>query len=322
MHIFVTGGNGFIGSAVVRLLAREQHTITCLLRETSKVDRIADLSYTRFVGDIRDPDSLRRGMHGCDGVIHLASIANWEDMRSTQMHDVVVGGTSHVLAAAKNAGVARVVYVSSSTAINGSVHPEVQNENSSLELAGSGFAYALAKQEAERLCRTAAAEGLPVVMVNPTEVYGPQDTTMVTAGNLVDFITSWPVMVCRGGTSVVHVEDVAAGILAAYHRGRSGERYILGGDNLTVRQLATMTLALAGRSKPIVTMPHLVLRILAWFGTTFRCPLPFNPAIVPYATRYWFMDASKATGELGVTFRGAQEVLAPTVAWLKESSRI
>jgi dihydroflavonol-4-reductase len=322
MHMFVTGGNGFIGSAVVRLLVSEGHSVTCLLRPTSKVDRLVGTPCARVAGDIRDPASLRQGMQGCDGVIHLASISNWEDMRSTAMRDVVVDGTRNVLAAAKATAVKRVVYVSSSTAVNGSTTPLVHNEDSPFEPTDPGLAYAHAKRAAEQLCREAVVGGMPVVIVNPAEVYGPNDASMVTAGNLVDFIKSKPVMVCRGGTSVVHVDDVAAGILAAAVRGRSGERYLLAGENLSIRQLAELTLSLVGRKGMIVTIPHVVLRVLAWCGSTLRMPLPFNPSIVPYATLFWFMDGSKATRELGIGFRSAHDTLAPTIAWLKESGRI
>lgn len=322
MNLFITGGNGFIGSAVVRLLVSEGHAISCLLRPDSNTDRLAGISYRRITGDIRDIVSLRHGMLGCDGVIHLASIANWVDMRSNLMNDVIVEGTRNILAAAKAAAIKRLVYVSSSTAVNGSRLPVIHREDSTFEPQDPGLAYAHAKRAAERLCLEAVASGLPIVIVNPAEVYGPGDSAMVTPGNLVDFIRSNPVMVCYGGTSIVHVDDVAAGIHAALMRGRVGERYLLAGENVSIRQLAELTLTLVGRKRLIVTAPQLLLRVFAWLGITLKIPLPFNPLMIPYATRFWFMDATKATTELGINFRSARETLTPTIKWIKESGLI
>src|SRR5207247_508392 len=123
-----------------------------------------------------------------------------------------------------------------------------------------------AKVDAEDLCWRAADGGLPVIVVNPCEVYGPNDTKLVTAGNLADFANSSPAMVCRGGTSVVHVDDVAAGTIAALERGEPGERYILGGDNLTVRQLAELTIQVLGQKKGILELPRGLIKTLARAG--------------------------------------------------------
>jgi dihydroflavonol-4-reductase len=319
MKVFVTGGNGFIGSVVVRTLAARGHTVRVLLRERSRTDRLAGLAFERALGDVRDAVSVREGLRGCDGVIHLASLSNWNDIHSPLMPEVVVGGTRNVLEAASGLGKPRVVFVSSSTAINGSREPTVHNEASPMTLPLDRFAYVKAKIEGERMCREHALTGLPVTIVNPTEVYGPNDIDRITAGTLIDFATSTPVMVSAGGTSIVHVEDVAAGILAALERGRPGERYILGSDNLTIRELAALTLEFLGRKNSIVGMPNGMLEMLGWMGRTLRVPLPFNPAIVPYAVLYWFMDNSKAKRELGVEFRPARAVLEPTLAWIRDT---
>jgi dihydroflavonol-4-reductase len=130
------------------------------------------------------------------------------------------------------------------------------------------------------------------------------------------------VLVCRGGTSVVYVNDVALAIVRALEKGRAGERYILGGDNLTIKQLATLCLQLLGQKKSIVTLPNVIIQPLTAVATTLRIPLPYNPRVVPYATKFWFMDSSKARRELGVHFRGAAETLGPTLEWLKQSGHI
>jgi dihydroflavonol-4-reductase len=320
--VFVTGGNGFIGSVVVGKLVGAGWTVRCLLRPTSDTSRIAAWRWERVDGDLRDPDSLRRGMAGCMGVVHLASLSSWNDIQSPLMKEVVVGGTRNLLAAAEEAGRPRVVFVSSAVAVNGSSKPCVFDESAAYTLNDPTLTYSLCKRAAEDLCREAAGRALPVITVNPAEVYGPNDTALITAGNLIDFCKSSPVLVCSGGTGVVHVEDVAEGVVRALERGRPGQRYILSGENLTVRELAALTLDLLGVRKRIFQVPNWFLRSLARWGLRLRLPLPFNPHVIPYATRYWFVSSARAREELGVEFRPARETLRPVLEWLKTSGRI
>ncbi len=315
-RVLVTGGNGFIGSVLVRTLLRAGYRVRCLLRAQSRTERIDGLPIERVVGDVCDADSVRAAMQGCGSVVHLAGISRWTEIHSPWMERVVVGGTTNMLETAKTVGGPRMVYVSSAVAVNGSRRPTVHIEASPASLDFGRYVYAGAKREAEALCRRAAADGLSVVVVNPGEVYGPNDTDLVTAANLVDFAKSRVVLVCNGGTSVAHVEDVAAGIVAALEKGRPGERYILGGDNLTIRQLAELTLSILRQRKPIWTVPNPLVRLLAATGR-FGVPLPFNPDVIPYATLYWFMDSQKARKELGAGFRSARDTLAPTLDWLR-----
>jgi dihydroflavonol-4-reductase len=320
--VLVTGGSGFIGSVVVRTLGQAGAQVRCLLRPTSKLDRLAGLTYERADGDVRDPGSLKKAVEGCLGVIHLAGLSAWELIDSPAMKEVTEQGTRNLLLAAREAGVKKFVFVSTAAAINASDEPKVFDETSPFELANSNLRYAIHKHAAEQMCLAFNTEGLPVVIVNPTEVYGPNDTDLITAGNLVDFAKSSPVMVCSGGTSVAYVDDVALGTVRALERGRPGERYILGGENLKVKDLAALTLDILGQKKRIMVLPNSVIRGVAKGALGLRIPVPFNPRVIPYATRYWFVDSSKATRELGVTFRSARDALAPTLGWLKETGRI
>ena len=322
MKVFVTGGNGFIGSAVVRLLIAGGHQVRCLLRPSSQTERLAELPYERVEGDVRDAAAVGRGLDGCAAVIHLASLSAWDLIDSPLMDEVVEGGTRNVLAAAQERPGTRVVFVSSILAINGSAEPRAFDETAAWTLDERDLIYSRSKRQAEALCQDAVKAGVDVVTVNPGEVYGPHDTALITACNLIDFAKSSPVLVCDGGTSVVYVDDVAVAIVAAMERGRRGERYILGGENLTIKQLAEQCLSLLGQKKTIVKIPNAVIRAVAAVGKKLRLPLPFNPHVIPYATRYWFMDSGKAQRELGVSFRSARDTLAPTLAWLKESGRI
>lgn len=319
--IFVTGGNGFIGSRLVNALLEQDYEVRCLLRKTSKTDRIEGLNYEAFYGDITDLNSLKEGMKDCVGVMHLASLSNWDDIHSPKMEAVVVGGSENVLKAAKEHGI-RMVYVSSSTAIDGTETPDILDENSPFTLNKKTYAYAYAKKRVEGMCMEAAKNGQEVVMVNPAEVYGPNDYDQITSGNLIDFIESKPTMVCHGGTAIVHVDDVANGIIKAFEKGRSGERYFLGGENLTFEEIAAIALKLAKRDNKIMTLPNGVISFVAKVGGALKIPLPFNPAVIPYAVKYWFVSNEKAKKELGATFRSPEEILAPTVKWLEEEKLI
>lgn len=320
MKFLVTGGNGFIGSQVVRQLLAQGHRVVCLLRPTSRTHRLEGLTYDTCYGDIRTKQSLHQAMEGCDGVLHLASPSNWDEITDKPSDEIIVDGTRNVLEVAQEMGQLRCVYVSSATAINGTVKPVVQNENSPFTLQGKRYSYAIAKRRAEGICQEFVNNGLQIVIVNPGEVYGPEDTEHVTCDTLIYFLENNPVIVTRGGTCVAHVEDVAAGIIAAWERGRPGERYILGGENLTLKELATLTITIQGQSKQVITFPNALILAVAWLGVRFNLPLPFNPKVIPYGVRYWFMDNSKARHELGLKFRSAGEVLEPTLQWLVHCS--
>ena len=320
--VLLIGGTGFIGSAVARVLAAQGARLRCLVRPGSRTERLDGVEFEAAPGDICDRGSLGPAVAGCRAVVHLASPSAWSDIDSPRLEAVVEDGTRNLLAAARDAGGPRVVYVSSLVAVDGTAEPVVLDEDSPFTLADPALRYVHAKRAAEAACAAAVAGGLDVVVVNPGETYGPGDLDMLTAGTLVDFAEGPVALVCAGGTSVVHVDDVAAGIAGALEAGKAGERYILGGDNVTVRQLAELTLELLGRPVRVVTIPRGLLRCLGRVALRFGLPIPLEPRVIPYATRYWFCDSAKARRELGYSARPAQEVLEPTLGWLREVGRL
>ncbi len=322
MRIFVTGGNGFIGSRVVRRLREGGHEVRCLLRATSDTKRIDDLAFERHIGDVRDSASMAEGMRGCDACIHLASVSSWDQIRSEALESTVLDGTKNILDAAVAAGNVRTVYISSATAVNASAAPKVFDETSAFDLNGSVLRYAIAKNKAEKMIGEYVATGLPVVIVNPAETYGPDDTGFITAGTVRDTLKDWPALACSGGSAVTHVDDVADGIVRAMEKGRVGERYILGGENLSVEQIVRMTLEVAGVKKPVLKLPNALLKGVIGTLVKVGLPSPVIPEILDYATLYWFMDSSKAKSELGYSPRPAREVLTPVVKWLREAGHV
>lgn len=316
MRVFVTGGNGFIGSRVTAALVARGHEVRCLLRSTSDTRRIDHLRYETLVGDVRDGAVLERGLDGCQGCIHLAGPSSWNEITSPEVEPVIVGGTRLLVqAAAKIAGL-RLVYVSSAAAVNGSERPQIFDETSTFELATSNLTYAIAKHEAERIVMDAVARGLSAVVVCPAETYGPDDTEWITAGALRDAIKGWPALAVRGGTSIAHVDDIAEGIVAALDKGLPGERYILGGENLTIDQLVRLTLKVAGRKKPVVTLPAWVLRAAVAGCVALRFEPPVPPGVVGYASRYWFVSCDKARSALGYRYRSAEATIRSVVEWM------
>jgi dihydroflavonol-4-reductase len=316
MRVFVTGGNGFIGSAVVRALIAAGHEPICLLRKESRADRLEGLPIERVAGDVRDVASLRRGMAGCQASIHLAAPGGWAGDDPTLLRDVIEGGTRNVAAAAAHYAGHRLVYVSSTAAIAASDEPHIFDERSEFNVRDERLYYAHSKHRAEGLVLDAAGQGLDAVIVNPGEVYGPGDTGLVSAQHLIDFAKSWPVLICRGGTAIVHVDDVAGGIVAALERGRSRERYILAGENLSIRQLAELALQMLGRGAPVVAVPNWLARMSADVASRLHLPFPYSPDVVAYATRYWFVNSAKARTELNAEFRDARATIGATIEWL------
>ncbi len=324
MKVFVTGGNGFIGSRVVHHLVDQGHEVRCLLRESSKTHRIDGLQFERHIGDLRDAGSLAAGMAGCDAVIHLASISAWDQIRSPLMRTVVVDGTRNVLQAASDAGGLRTVYVSSVTAINGTKDPIVQDEGATFTLPAEPFIYAHAKQDAEALCLEAFEQReLPVVIVSPCEVWGPHDDDFITAEYARDTLKDWPAMTVSGGTALAHVDDIAAGVASAISKGRPGERYILGGENLTAPELTAMILEAGGKPKKwVLKLPNGLTLWAINLMAKLRLPTPVHPDLLAHAVLYWFVDCSKAERDLGYTYRPGRQTVQELVDWLKSAGHV
>jgi len=322
VRIFVTGGNGFIGSVVVRALAALGHEVVCLLRPGCDTSRLDGVRYVRVDGDVRDVQSIRAGVAGCDHSVHLAAPGGWQADDPALLAEVIEGGTRNLLDVIAGRPGHRVVLVSSTAAIDASDTPRIFDERSPFTIRDVTLHYAQAKHRMELIARAAVERGVAAIVVNPAEVYGPGDSSFGTASNLIDFATSWPVLVTAGGTGIVHVDDVAHGVVAALERGRPGERYILSGENVTIRQLAQIVLELVARKATIVDVPRPMGRAVSRIAIKLRIPLQYNPHVVPYATRYWFVDSAKARLELGVQFRGARATIESTLAWLKEIGRL
>ena len=320
--VLVTGASGFIGSAVVRQLLNRNVDVRCLVRTTSRRDRLEGLPIEFATGDIRSVQQVLEASSGCDRVIHVAGPSRWSDLGSPEVGPMILVGIENVLNAARATGVKRVVHVSSAAVLGPTNHEEPRDERSSESaICPRKMRYAAAKREAEKICRRYVGNGIEIVIVNPCEVFGPGDRDLVTAGNLLPLLRGRIRIVCRGGTSVAHVDDIGDSIVRALDRGRSGERYFLGGDNISHRELAIIAGMIIGQRSPVVTVPNFVVRGASWIARRIGARFAIPQAAVPFVTAYWFLDAKKARSELGATFRPALKTLEETIRWLRETGQ-
>jgi len=323
MKTFVTGGTGFIGGMVVRKLVEAGHTVRALVRPGADTRQLDSLPVERIEGNLENEESLRRGMEGCDRVFHLAALYafwgyRWEDFYRTN-----VEGTRRVLTVAAQVGVPRIVYTSSIATLGIPRGDVPANEDTPVTLDEKIGHYKRSKFLAEEVARDFARQGVPVVIVNPAAPVGVGDYKPTPTGQMiVDFLNGRMFGYVDTGMNIVDVEDVAMGHLLAAERGRVGERYILGGENLTLKQVLDILAEVSGRPPVRLRIPHSVALAWSYVDVTLA---RLNPCHIPAATpekvrlsrQKEYYDSSKAMRELGYTYRPAREALRKAVEWYR-----
>jgi len=320
MKVFVTGGTGFIGGEVVRQLRARGDEVACLVRSPEKAARLRELGCELVAGDLGDAEAIRRGMEGCDAVVHAAAMyeVGIPVKQHPAMWEANVAGTERVLGAAREAGVAKLVYVST-VGVFGNTHRQVVDE--SYEHPGREFTsyYEETKLEAHRVAKRMIEDGLPGVIVQPGGVYGPGDTSQVAdlleqffAGRLP--LLPFPEL----GICLTHVEDIAGGILLALDRGRVGETYVLSGPVTTMREAIETVAAATGRRAPRYAMPTVLLKALTpagpLVGKLMGQPPNLRELISSADGVTFWAGHEKASRELGYAPRGLDEGLRQTLA--------
>jgi dihydroflavonol-4-reductase len=259
MLAFLTGGTGFVGSHAARALAAQGAEVRLLVRGTSNTKNIDDLKADRVIGDLRDPASLEKGIAGCDVVFHVAADYRLWVRDPDEMYRSNVDGTRAILRAARRNKVRRVIYTSSVATMGFTANGQPADENSPVSLDHMIGPYKRSKFMAEQVAIEAARAGQDVVIVNPTTPVGEGDIKPTPSGRIVvDFLKrKFPAYVDTG-LNLVDARQCAAGHIAALERGRSGERYILGGENLTLKQILDKLAAITGLPSPSVRVPYVV----------------------------------------------------------------
>ncbi len=319
--VLVTGATGFVGYHLVRLLKERGAMVRALARRGSRAERLRALGVEVVEGDIEDPASLPPAFRGLDTVFHVAGLVG--PYPPERLRRVNVEGVRNVLDAAERAGVLRTVVTSSVAAVGVNRRPEPLDETVDWAVHGLDYPYATTKREGEALALERAQTGLPVVVVNPSVVIGPEDTAPTPGGGVIGNLARGRVPgTLRAGLAYVDVRDVAAGHLLAAERGRSGERYILSAANVMMGDFFRAVAARAGARPPRFQVPYPVvyaaaLASEAWAAVTGGVP-GISRGLVRIAGRYSWFDSSKARTELGWAPRPLEETVGDTVEWFKD----
>jgi dihydroflavonol-4-reductase len=319
MKAFVTGGTGFIGERLVKRLRDRGDDVVALVRDRDKGVKLEQLGATLVFGDLSAQDAIRSGVEGCDSAFQVAAVykVGIPEKEHEAMYDANVRGTERVLDAAFQAGVGRIVYVSTVN-VFGNTDGEIVDE--SYERPGNDFVsyYDETKYLSHQVAKDRIAKGAPVVIVQPGGVYGPGDHSEV--GNVIDQTRNGKLFALPFaglGLNLVYVDDVADGILLAHDKGQIGESYVLGGEIATMRDLVQKTAAIAGRKPPKREMPTGMIKMVAPAGPLVGKLMGFPPNFrelisASDGVTYWAKD-DKARSELGYSPRNLDTGLRQTL---------
>ena len=326
---FITGATGFVGGALLRELLARGWDVRALVRPTSDSRNLEGHSrpFERVDGDLREKAGLKRAVAGCDVVFHVAARYSLWNPRPDEIYKDNVDGTRNVLEAAGDAGVGRIVYTSTVGVLRASAEGKLSDESQLSAISDVTGHYKRSKWLAEACARDLAAKGLPIVIVNPSTPVGPHDVKPTpTGGVIVDFLRRRMLAYTKTGLNLVAVEDVAIGHILAAERGEPGERYILGAENYSLRQLLEALSSLTGLPPPRFCVPRKLLLPLAGisFGWTL---ISRRPPLIPWeaarmAQKHMYFDSSRARRELGFAPGDVRQALDRAVRWFRENGYV
>ncbi len=327
--ILVTGGTGHIGNNLCRALAeKEENKIKCLLRKNSDTSSLGGIDYEKAFGDILDRESFLEAAGDCDYIIHLAAIFSHNPNLEKKIIETAVNGTKNLIHVCRNSGVKKVIYTSSVAALGVSDTSDALVTETDL-VSGECEAYTRAKLESQVLFEDAMRKGkLPGVIVLPSSVIGENDFRTTPSNHMIlRFIKQPNFFYIEGGINVVHISDVVNGHIKALEKGRVGEKYILGGTNVTVLDLMKKVAKLTGRKKPFLKLGQSVVYPLAVMFdilarlTDIRAPISRMQAKTRIG-KFGFYSIEKARRELDYSPLSLDESLKRTVAWFKSRNLI
>ena len=324
MKVFLTGATGFVGGHVARAYAAEGASLRLLTRRTSSLAGIEGLDAEIIQGDLRQPEGLRSGLEGCDALVHVAADYRLWVTDPEEMYAANVTGTRELLKLAGELSVPKVVYTSSVATMGFKMDGSIVDETTPVSEAEMIGHYKRSKFLAELEAIAAARAGQPVMILNPTTPIGPGDAKPTPTGRIiVDFLNrNFPAYV-ETGLNLVDVEEVARMHVMALERGTPGERYILGGENLTLKQILDRLSAITGLPSPTMKVPHWVAMAFAAFDETFTGKLRGKePRATMEAVRMgkkmMFASSAKAERELGFRVLPVYAALRGAVEWFLE----
>lgn len=320
----VTGATGFVGSAVARKLLAAGFRLRLLTRKGSDRRNLEGLDAEIVEGDLTDAASLARAVAGCGAVFHVAADYRLWAPNPDELYQANVEGTRALLTAAVAAGVGRIVYTSSVAVLGIPKDGTPGDEATPVTVSDMIGHYKRSKFLAEEVAREFAANGAPVVIVNPSTPIGPRDVKPTPTGRVVrDAAAGKMPAYVDTGLNVAHVDDVADGHLLAYFKGRIGERYVLGGTDLSLREILALIADIVGRKPPKIRLPHAAVMPVAYVAEalariTGRPPVATIEEIRMSKKRMFFSYA-KAQRELGYSPRPARAALEDAVRWFRDN---
>lgn len=314
----VTGATGFIGSHLARALAKRGDELRLLARRTSNLEPLEGIEYERATGDVGDRRAVRRAVDGVERIFHVAGTTSMRPGSAERVFEINVGGTRVVMEEALRAGVEKVVFTSSAGAIGPSKPGGTADETQPFTAGHLGIAYINSKHEAESEAFRIAAQGLPVVVLNPTFVLGPDDPTGTSNGLIKRVLLRQIPFYVDGGLNIVDVRDVATAHLLADRKGKPGERYLIGGRNFTLTRLFADIARISGVPAPPMKVPLGPTRLAAAAGRRIGLPVPVSEDELISASQWWTYRCTKAKKELGFKPRPHEETLEEAVSWQVE----
>jgi dihydroflavonol-4-reductase len=327
MKALITGGAGFLGGKLATALLEQGHELRLLVRDPKVSSRWQNQPVTVSVGDLSDPLSLERACEGMDWVFHTAGVISYNPAKAGLMQQTNVLGTQAIAKAARAQGVKRFVHTSSTAAIGVNEDPRVaMKEETPFNARKLGLAYFDTKYDAERELLKEVELGLDAVIVNPGSLLGPGDTRRYEKGYAGLVYKYKPPVLFHGGINFVDISDVVSGHLLALQKGRTGERYILGGENLTYGELIIRINTILGRKSPKHYVPKSMMGMMAG-GLRILNAMGIDIHMTPELVRqvsswYLFVDSAKAQKELGYVPKRIDQAISGTIAWLQEIGRL
>jgi dihydroflavonol-4-reductase len=321
----VTGANGFVGSAVVRCLLAAGHEVRCLVRPGSDRRNLGKLNVEISEGDLRDTASLQRAVAGRDGLFHVAADYRLWVPDPEIMYDINVRGTRALILAAAEAGMKRMVYTSSVATLGLNSDNTPANEETPSSLAAMTGHYKRSKFLAEQAVQQLTDEHkLPLVIVNPSTPIGPCDIRPTPTGRMVlDTLCGRMPAYMNTGLNVAHVDDIAQGHLLAHAHGKAGERYILGGENMTLLKILQIIDEISGKQIKRMSLSANLMLPIAWMMEKSTMITDIEPRAtvdsVRMAKKMMFFSSDKATRELGYCYRPAAEALRDAMSWFQDN---
>ena len=320
-NILITGGTGFIGSNLSAALVERGYSVRLFRRPSSDLTAIGDLDVEQVLGDLRDPDSLRKAVKGCDTVFHVGALVSYWRRQREEMYAINIGGTRNVVEACIAAGVERLVHTSSIAAVGYSDTGAPADETNAFNWDSLDIGYRISKFRAEEEVQRGIGMGLPAVIVNPSVVIGERDIHFNGGQIIRDVHRKRLFYYIGGGTNIAYVGDVVRGHIQAALKGRIGERYILGGKNLTYKEMLSTTAEVVGGIGPLFRLPMWAAKGIASLSEgvarlTTTKPWIGRELVAGLHVRNWF-SCEKARRELEYTVTPFRTAVQRTFDWYR-----